>query len=299
MDSGEMYLLLISGIFDKLFKKKKEEPWDAGEVQELEQHPGYQVEEGHMPGQGPDSPEFFNEPSDFELEAKINYVPKKLEYRLRVRNASNDMLGDVTVNLKSQKKLVVTCITPEKVVEMLEPEKAGILKFKLKPKYRSGKSSIFGKLSYFDFKSKERKVVRLPPAHVNFELGKITGRRIDEDQWRVTCGGLMVYELETEVLEIPPNKLFNIFKRVLENIGLFPLPPIENENLYRGVAKFYGENDSGEVYTVEAQVIGDKKHSKVLFRVWCNEGRGAMALAYKTLDTIENIFKIKKFIVET
>ncbi len=77
------------------------------------------------------------------------------------------------------------------------------------------------------------------------------------------------------------------------------LPPMENVNLYRGIAKFYGFTDGSAVFTVEVQIIGDKKSSKVLFRTWSNEAKYAMALAFKTLDTIEDIIKIKKFIVET
>jgi hypothetical protein len=291
-------MFIIAGIFDRLFKKKKE-PYEEVGGQELERYPEYAGEEEYMQMQGEQSPEFYNEPSELDMVTRIHYDYKTPEFRLKVQNTSIDMLGDLSVNLKSQRNSVVTPIDSEKVLEMLEPGKSGIIKFRLKPKFKAGKSSIFGKVEYFDFKSKERKVVRLPPAHVDFEMQKISGKKVTEDQWRITCGGLKSFDIETDALEIQPAKLFNIFRRVLENLGLFLLPPIENVNLYRGIAKFYGESKSGAIFTIEVQVIGDKKNSKVLYRIWSDEPRDAMALAYKSLDVIDGIIKIKKFIVET
>ena len=292
-----MLIILIAGIFDRLFKRKKEPEEDVGVI-ELEQMPEYGAEGGYA-YQTEEPPAYFNEPSELTMKSQIFYDFNKMEYRLKLQNISIDMLGDLTIKLKSQKNPVATPIDNEKVIEMLEPGKSVILKFRLKPKYKTGKSSIFGTMEYFDFKSKERKIVRLPPSQIDFELDEISMKRVNDDQWRVTCGGLKSYELETDVLDIQPDKLFNMFKRVLENEGLFLLPPIENVNLYRGIAKAFGVTKSGVIFTVEAQVIGDQKSAKVLFRIWSNEAKDAMALAYRTLDTIEAIFQIKKFIVET
>ena len=100
-------------------------------------------------------------------------------------------------------------------------------------------------------------------------------------------------------MDVPPDKVFNIFKNTLNNMGLFMLPPVENKNLYRGIVKFYGYDDEENQYIIEAQVIGDTQSSKVLFRIWSEDAQGAMAVAYKTLDVIDGPLKIKKFIVET
>jgi hypothetical protein len=99
-------------------------------------------------------------------------------------------------------------------------------------------------------------------------------------------------------MDSPPDRLFDMLKNVMNNLGMFMLPPIENVNLYRGVAKFYGFDADNNNYAVEAQVIGDKSRAKLLFRTWSTEPQTAMALAFKALDIIDGAIKIKEFILK-
>jgi hypothetical protein len=288
----------MAGIFDRLFGKKKkpteaEEYEDASEVGIPSEYDEGEYQEGY------DSPRFLDMPSELEMDNKIIYNFDKMLYRLSLHNTSTDMIGDITVELKTVKNSVIKVIESEQVVEMLEPGKSINVKMKLKPSYKLGKSGVYGKIEYFDFKSKERKIFRLPQAYVQFEIPKLDSKRIDEDKWRLICSGLKNFEVETNIIDSPPEKVFDVFKNVLNNMGLFMLPPIENINLYRGVAKFYGFDSKDNNYTAEAQVIGDKKSSKVLFRIWSTNPKSAMALGYKALDIIDGPIKIKKFIVET
>lgn len=287
---------MIAGIFDRLFKRKKSE-YDEDDHSQL----GYPVEGEDISayeGQGYDVPRLDRIPSELEMDSGVNYKFEGPEYKLKLHNKSIDMLGDITVHLRAEKKPVAKMLKQKHVVEMLEPGKSLNLKFKLKPQYTIGRSGIYGKVEYFDFKSKERKTVRLPQAYVDFELKELKSKRIDEDKWRHICSGLNNYGVETEVMESAPEKVFNIFKNALNNLGLYMLVPIENVNLYRGIARFYAIDEEENHYAVETQVIGDKQKSKVLFRIWSNEAQGAMALAFKSLDIIDGLLKIKKFIVE-
>jgi hypothetical protein len=294
LDSDLMVIVL--GIFDKLFKKK-EKPPEEEEYLETQ----YPQQDILVDERGVDYPshQYFNEPSDLDMEPNIIYNLDGPEYRLKLRNKSIDVIGDITLHLRSQKKAIASLPEEPEVFEMLEPEKSTVMKIKIKPKYKPGKTNIYGRIEYFDFKSKQRKIVKLPQSMIDFDLDKLSPRRANEDKWRQSIGGLKNYELETEVLEIPPPKVFNVFKRVLDDIGLYMLTPIENVNLYRGIVKFYGNDKDKKIYAVEAQVIGDRETSKVLFRIWSSEIKDSMALAFKTFDAVENIIKIKKFIVET
>lgn len=288
----------MAGIFGKLFGKKKktsetDEYEESSEVRMPSEYGEDEYQEGY------DSPRFLDMPSELEMDNKVIYNFDKMLYRLNLHNTSTDMIGDITVQLKTVKNSVVKVIESEHVVEMLEPGKSINVKMKLKPNYKLGKSGLYGKVEYFDFKSKERKIFRLPQAYVQFDIPKLDSKRIDEDKWRLICSGLQNFEVETDIIDAPPEKVFDVFKNVLNNMGLFMLPPIENINLYRGVAKFYGFDSKDNNYTVEAQVIGDKKSSKVLFRIWSTNPKSAMALGYKALDIIDGPIKIKKFIVET
>ena len=289
---------MIAGIFDRLLKKKVK---SASEDELLPpsdiELPG-EFEDGLEFGGAYETPRFLDIPPDLEMDSSINYNFGRVEYRLKLHNITNDMLGDIDVHLRTDKKAVINVIDSKQVIEMLEPGKSINLKFGLKPRYKLGKSGIYGKVEYFDFKSKERKIFRLPQAHVKFAIKELQADRIDEDKWRLICGGLKSFEIETAALDSPPGNTFNIFKKALSNLGLFMLPPIENVNLYRGIARFYGFADENQ-YAVETQVIGDRKHSKVLFRVWSNEPQTAMAISFKTISIVDSAIKIKKFIVET
>ncbi len=293
MGCGHMFV--IAGIFDRLFKRK-EKP-----IEEEYYGPEFPSQGGYDTGMMAENvtPEYYNEPTELDIKPSVNYNFDGPLYSLKLFNKNIDVIGDITVHLDTNKKAIATLDETKRVFEMLEPEKSTVMKFKIKPKYKSGKTTVYGKVEYFDFKSKERKIVRLPRAIIDFEFNKLTPKRTDEDKWRQTIGSLKAFEIETDVLDLKPSELFNIFKSVLSDLGLFMLPPIENVNLYRGIAKFLGNDANKKIYAVEVQVIGDRAKSKVLFRIWSSEGKDAMALAFKTLDSIEDIIKIKKFIVET
>ena len=301
---------MIAGIFDRWFKRSKkppeeelllgpdEMPLDMGMEMEYPEGEGEGDMEMSM-GTGLEYPKFLDEPSELDMKSKVYYSADKFEYRLKLLNTTTDMMGDITVYLRSAKNGVVDALDAKKVIEMLEPAKSAMMKFKLKPRYRVGKSSLYGKVEFFEFKTKERKAYRLPQAYVDFELPKLSHKRIDEDRWRVICSGMKSLDIETDTITTPPERVFDIFKNTLNNLDLYMLPTIENINLYRGIAKFYGFDEDDNQYTVEAQVIGNQKNSKVLFRTWASDMQSGMALAYKTLDIIDGAIKIKEFIIET
>ncbi|MCK5561920.1 MAG: hypothetical protein KAJ51_15075, partial [Thermoplasmata archaeon] len=286
---------MIAGIFDRLFKRKPKPP----EEEMFEDYSEVELPEGELGFEGApgyDMPQFLDVPMDLEMESKIFYGMDRLEYQLKLHNKSSDMLGDITAVLKTSKKSIVDLVDSKLVVEMLDPGKSTTIKFKLNPKYIAGKTGLYGKIEYFDFKSKERCLFRLPQAYVNLEFSKLKNNRIDEDRWRLLGAGSKHLEIETEIMDSPPDRLFDMLKNVMNNLGLFMLPAIENVNLYRGVAKFYGFDADNNNYAVEAQVIGDKSRAKLLFRVWSTEPQTAMALAFKALDIIDGAIKIKEFI---
>ncbi len=289
---------MSAGIFDRLFKRKAKPPIvdEFEDVSEIELPRDYDDMEM---GSGFESPQYIDMPIDLEMNSKIHYDFDKLEYRLKLHNTTKDMLGDIDINVKTVKKSVVDLINSKHVVEMLEPNKSIKLKFKLKPKYMLGKSGVYGKIEYFDFKSKERKIYRLPQAFVEFDIDEINPKRVDEDKWRLICSRLKSYDIETDIMDSSPREVFKIFQDTLLRLGLYMLPPIENVNLYRAIAKFYGSDDDENQFAVEAQVIGDQKKSKVLFRIWSGDSKYAMALAFKAINIINDSIKIKNFIVET
>ncbi len=288
---------MIAGIFDRLFKRKPKPP----EEEMFEDYSEVELPEGELGFEGApgyDMPQFLDVPMDLEMESKIFYGMDRLEYQLKLHNKSSDMLGDITAVLKTSKKSIVDLVDSKLVVEMLDPGKSTTIKFKLNPKYIAGKTGLYGKIEYFDFKSKERCLFRLPQAYVNLEFSKLKNNRIDEDRWRLLGAGSKHLEIETEIMDSPPDRLFDMLKNVMNNLGLFMLPAIENVNLYRGIAKFYGFDADNNNYAVEAQVIGDKSRAKLLFRVWSTEPQTAMALAFKALDIIDGAIKIKEFILK-
>ena len=133
---------MIAGIFDKLFKKKKE-PDEFEEVGDLE----YPQEVEYMPGQEESAgPHFYNIPSEIEMDSMINYKFEGPEFRIKIHNKSIDMIGNITVHLRSEKKSVAKVVDTKRVVEMLEPGKSVNMKFKLRPNYKIGKSGIYGKI---------------------------------------------------------------------------------------------------------------------------------------------------------
>jgi hypothetical protein len=289
---------MIAGIFDKWFKKKPKQPeeeyYEYSEADFPEEMGLEQAE--YMPGF--DRPQFLDVPSNLDMDSNIYYGFDGLEYRLKLHNKSTDMIGDIAVVLKANKKSVIDVVDSKQVVEMLDPGKTTTIKLKLQPKFIPGKSGLYGKVEYFDFKSKERSAIRLPQAFVDFNFSNLDNKRIDDDQWRQICSGMNNYEIETDTIDTPPDKVFDIFKNVMNNFGFFMLPPIENINLYRGIAKFYGFDDENNKFTAEVQVIGDSAHSKILFRIWSNDPQNAMGIAFKAIDIIDGTIKIKNFILK-
>jgi len=287
---------MIAGVFDRLFKKK---PKTGEDDQAYLEYPDESYERTQMAGGGIDPGEFHKEPSELDMDSKVFYSYNGPEYHLKLHNSSIEMLGDITIFLRSQKKSIAKIIGPKKVIEMLKPSKSLNLKFKIKPKYVTGRTGIYGKIEYFDFNSKERKVYRLPQAFFEIKIDKFKSKKITEDNWRQICSGMESFNIETEKMDNPPDQVFKIFRNVLNKLEIFLLEPIENVNLYRGIQRGYCYDGSENSYTIEVQIIGDKESSKTLFRVWSNNPQQAMAMSFKIINIIEEIMEIKRFIVET
>ena len=291
---------MIAGIFDRLFKKKAEHPVDQIDDQILDEIPGTGVgagATGAMPMEF-SALEAFKGSQELDMESSMVYKPEGGEYRLKLHNRSIDLIGDITITLRVQDKSLASVEKPEQLVETLEPGKSTIVKFKIKPKYKLGKSGIYGKIDFFDFKSKERKVFRLPQSQIEFEFTGLRSKRVTEDKWRLICGKLKNYDIETGELKVAPEIVFKLFNSVLTRSGLFSLPPIENVNLYRGITRFAGHDSENNNYAVEVQVIGNRDRSKALFRIWSRNAQSAMALAFKVLDEMEEVVPIKNAIID-
>jgi hypothetical protein len=232
-------------------------------------------------------------PSGIEVKESVKLAEKKLVYLVKVQNNTGEMMGDVKLGIAPDDS-IVQCREPRKTVKFIDPGKSHIFKFVLEPKMVSGTTKIQGLLRYFDFSDKEQHEHLIPDYNLNISSPDIQSKEVDEEFWRITMSRLKVYEVETAEMDFEPGKVFNHFSKVVEKMGFYALKPNVVPTLYRGIAKFYGQDAFDEPHCVEIQVVGFGNKTRLLLRVWAPSLQRAIGITFKFLGKVDKRLEIKE-----
>jgi hypothetical protein len=236
-------------------------------------------------------------PDGVELKSRVKYEDGLFKYFMKITNNTNDIMGDVKVAIAADERLV-SCDKPRQSSKFIDPGQSHLFKFPMQPTMVCGKTEIQGLLRYFDFSVQEKQEFLIPEYDLNISCPIIESREVDEDYWRISKSHLEVYEIETDDLNFEPHKVFSHMSKIVEKLGFYQLEPVVVPTIYRGIAKFYGDDPLKEPHCVEVQVIGQDKNTKILFRVWAPTTTRAMGIAFKVLGKVDKRLAIRENIVK-
>ncbi len=183
---------------------------------------------------------------------------------------------------------------------LLEPGKSERLTLAARPKGAVGAVRLSGTLSYYDTAAKATREVRVDPLTVLLQAPSLRLREVDEPKWRAAMERLVFVEETTEEIPITGEALFDILRDVVADERLFGLPPkvTAGERLFRGVARFYAEDASGEPVGVQLEVLGGTRKSKLILRAYAASHADLAGFYYHLLDQINKRTTIKEYLDE-
>ncbi|WP_462273698.1 PEGA domain-containing protein [Methanohalophilus sp.] len=231
--------------------------------------------------------------TDFCIKSAFNYKGATIQYKVKVENPTSEPFADIKVNLYIPDVFILSEST--KSIPILKPSESKTVTFDIRPTGECGDCEVSGKVVYYDYKTKKTTEAPIPSKNVSIVCPMINSKKIDESQWRDTLTGLTKAEETTREIDIPASTLFDMASDVLQDMNLFMLDPKVNDsdNLYRAVAKFYGEGVKDLKYAAQIEIVGGSKKSKLILKAWAEKEEALTGFYHGILDELEKRTQIK------
>jgi hypothetical protein len=125
-------------------------------------------------------------------------------------------------------------------------------------------------------------------------------KEISEIEWQNIVSNLLETEESTKEIDMPAETLFTIISRTIKDMHMHMLKPevIQNQPLFNGVARFYGEGVKGLRYAAQIEVVGGARKSKLILKAWAEKEDALTGFYHGILDKIEKRVNIKGYIDE-
>lgn len=145
---------------------------------------------------------------------------------------------------------------------------------------------------------KKRNEIDLETKSLSIVCPLLHSKSIAETEWRSSLTNFAKAEETTKEIDIPASTLFDVTSDVLQDMNLFMLEPKVNDsaNLYRVVAKFYGEGVKELRYAAQIEVVGGSKKSKLILKAWAEAEEALTGFYHGILDEIEKRIHVKGLI---
>ena len=97
---------------------------------------------------------------------------------------------------------------------------------------------------------------------------------------------------------MPAEILFTMVSRIVKDMHMHRLEPeiTNSQQLFNGVARFYGEGIKGLKYGAQIEVVGGAKKSRLILKTWAEKEDALTGFYHGLLDTIEKRVQVKGYI---
>jgi len=233
---------------------------------------------------------------EISIKSAYEYKGAKIYYKIRVENNSSEAISDIKLHLFVPDVFLLK--EKEKSLSMLEPKESQTVTFEIRPTGECGDCNISGKLEYYDYAAKGRKILDIGTKSVSVICPVLKRKEIDLKQWEQVSDELIKAEENIKELSVPAENLFNITSRVIKDSGMFMLKPeiTSTPQLFNGVAMFYAEGVTGLRYAAFIEVVGGARKSRMILKVWAEKEEALTGFYHRILDEIEKRIDVKIFI---
>ena len=231
-----------------------------------------------------------------EVKSAFSYKGATILYKIKVENPTLEPIGDIKVNLYVPDVFLVSEST--KSIAMLKPSESKTATFEIRPTGECGDCEVSGKVVYYDYSTKKTSEIEIPAKNLSIVCPMLHSKEISEDAWRSALSGFAKAEESTKEIDMPASTLFDITTDILQDMNLYMLEPKINDSsdLYRAVAKFYGEGVKELKYAAQIEVVGGAKKSKLILKSWAEREDALTGFYHGVLDEIEKRVHVKGYI---
>ncbi|MBN1391102.1 MAG: hypothetical protein JXA22_10725 [Candidatus Thermoplasmatota archaeon] len=273
------------GIFDRVFGKRPAENDRRGDLRDDQHYEGPAETEN-------DSllvDHHFIYPPEDDYEKRIG----GMIYLVEIGNNTDYPMGNIRLEFPAGHKLG-SFGEPKQTRKLLDPGEKLKVQVPFTPLYQGGSENLEFEIIFFDFRHKveERMQMRADPLKV--VVPKFEPTSMDEDRFRILTSNLYRWSVETDVIPLPPDRLYAIFVDRLKQIGFREAYEVVNERLFRGISQLVATDSKGRGWAAQVQVIGKDDETRVLMYTYGERPLYAYNLAVKILLKIDHREDIMK-----
>lgn len=234
--------------------------------------------------------------TDILVKSAFSYKGATINYKIKIENPTPEPIADIKVTLFVPDVFLLSDST--KNIAMLKPDEGKIVTFEIRPTGECGDCNISGKVVYYDYSTKKTRESEIPPKNLSIVCPMLRSKEINEDAWRSALLGFVKAEEGTKDIDMPASILFHITSDILRDMNLYMLEPKINDShdLYRAVARFYGEGVKELQYAAQIEVIGGSKKSRFILKAWAEREEALTGFYHGILDEIEKRVHVKGLI---
>ena len=227
------------------------------------------------------------------------YKGAKIYYKIKIENNAIEPLGDIKIHLFVPEVFLLA--EKEKAISMLETQESKTVSFEIRPTGECGECNISGKIEYYDYATKGRKMLDIENKSLSVICPVLKRKEIDLHQWEKVTDELIKAEENIKELSAPAENLFNITSRAIKDNGMFMLKPeiTSTPQLFNGIAMFYAEGVTGYRYAAYMEVVGGARNSRMILKVWAEKDEALIGFYHRILNDIEKRIDVKIFIDDT
>ncbi|MDA0525161.1 hypothetical protein [Methanococcoides alaskense] len=237
-----------------------------------------------------------NESINIATKSAFHYKGATIIYKVKTENNTPEPIADLQISLFVPDVFLLE--NKQKTISMLEANESKTVTFEIRPTGECGDCHVSGKVNYYDYSMKKRNEIDLETKSLSIVCPLLHSKSIAETEWRSSLTNFAKAEETTKEIDIPASTLFDVTSDVLQDMNLFMLEPKVNDsaNLYRVVAKFYGEGVKELRYAAQIEVVGGSKKSKLILKAWAEAEEALTGFYHGILDEIEKRIHVKGLI---
>lgn len=231
-----------------------------------------------------------------DVKTAFGYKGATILYKLKVENNTSDPISDIKVYPYVPDVFLLK--EKEKSIALIEPGSSQTVTFDIRPTGECGECNISGRVNYYDLASRKRLDIELEPKSLSIICPMLHGKEISEAQWHDAVSNLVKAEENTKEIDMPAETLFTMVSRIVKDMHMYMQKPevTQNQRLFNGVARFYGEGVKGLRYAAQVEVVGGEKKSRLLLKAWAEKEDALTGFYHGILDEIEKRVNVKGYI---
>ncbi len=242
----------------------------------------------------PDKPQ----PSDIKVNSAFGYKGATILYKLKVENISSKPVADIKVFLFVPN--VFLLLEKEKSIALLKASESKTVTFEIRPTGECGDCEVSGRVNYYDTANNMTKEVDIEGKMLSIICPMLKVKEISEPDWQNMVSNLLQTEENTREIDMSSETLFSMVSRIIKDMHMHLLTPevTQSQQLFDGVARFYGEGVKGLKYAAQAEVVGGARKAKLILRAWAEKEDALTGFYHGILDEIEKRINVKGYIDE-